>query len=95
MCAVRCTGMDVRSANTASTRKKVFLGNFFAPAKKLPARKSGSFCSKAVIPAERFTRAKLVKPESSPLHRLTKNWIPAFAGMTSERAKAGFQFSLE
>jgi hypothetical protein len=37
---------DVLSANKASTRDKVFLGNFFAPAKKLPALYARKLCSK-------------------------------------------------
>ena len=82
---------DVLSANKASTREKVFLGDFFAPAKKLPARKSGSFCFQTSKQKKELDSG-FRRNDEHRQERKSKSWIPAFAGMTSkdesERSKA-------
>jgi hypothetical protein len=47
------------------------------------AKSCGHALTPAVIPAKRFTTAKLVKRESMLALGFRAKWIPAFAGMTA------------
>jgi hypothetical protein len=80
-------------ANTDATRKKVFLGDFFSPPKKLPALMRGSSCFKARHSCESRNPVFAVSQRDEELD-------PGFSRDDEERQKwkikvTGFRLSQE